>query len=586
MGTAWGHGTWPTLLLGITHRWHRGARSGRRPTLSLGIDTLGQVLGKRRPLAQHRALPVDDVDCDDKQERDAKEDDGRVEQWLSVLAWDVFVEWGGRAGEHTGKEIASPAVATSGGGRVRPVSANHVIDCGHVDCIVSNSDDGTCKHGADPVNWGPIASEGEDEETKREARREVEKPPKAGLVLCMLVIRPCPSLCRVALDCRDEGQPCNDITDSDGDEGQANVVVVEIPLRVDETEGLDLHENESICEARQERQDQDDGLGKEHGEWTNPGVDELAPCKALTEWLDFVGAPDVLAILPALLGDVVDHDSGAGLGDSDQVQDLDKGTEDELDPDAPPPRQELLDESADNGPQNRATDGGKDDVGDGILLVVRVKHVGNHAEGHAATGRGETAETPADNDTSEVGGQSDRQSPDVDKEERGLHYGFATELLGPRSPELAAKGVEDEEQGGTETGDLLADLELLGDASQAIGVEGSVEVHGRLNQEDDGQNPPLLELWVGECQLALALLGSKLPLGAGSSRAAVIVVGRRMVVALLVYDGRLGAGGCFLLSIDVPSLRGRLCRGGRHGACVCCARRRGGEDGVGYISNY
>lgn len=589
MSTSRGHGTLPKRLLGLTGTRRRGTSGRRWAALSLGIDTLGKVLGKWRPLAQHRALPVDDVDGDDKQERDTEEDDGRVEQRLAVLSWDVFVKGGCCAGEHTSKEVARPAVATSGRGGVRPVSADHVVDGGHVDGIVGNADDGTRKHGTDPVDWGAIAGEGEDEEAKREARREIEKPPEAGLVLSMLIVRPGSPLVRVSLNSRDEGKPGNDVADSDRDEGQADVVVVEIPLCVDETEGLDLHEDESVCETGQERQNQDDGLGEEHGERANPCVDELAPGEALTEGLDLVGAPDVLAVLSPLLGDVVNHDGGAGLGDGDQVQDLDEAAEDKLNPDAPSPGQKLLDKAADDGSQDGTTDGGEDDVGDGVLLVIRVKHISDHAEGHAATGGRETAETAANNNTGEVWGESDRQGPDVDKEEGRLHYGFATKLLGPRSPELAAKCVEDEEEGGAETGDLLADVELLGDASQAVGVEGCVEVHGRLDQEDDGQDPPLLDLWIGKCQLALAFLCGELPLGAGSTRTGVIVVGRGVMVALLVYDGLFGAGSRgwrLLLSIDVAAPRRGLRGGGRHGECSTGAATGVGGTVSRYISNY
>lgn len=55
----------------------------------------------------------------------------------------TFEEWGGGESEYTGKEISRPAVTAGGRSRVRPIGADHVIDGGHVNAVVCDSDNGS-----------------------------------------------------------------------------------------------------------------------------------------------------------------------------------------------------------------------------------------------------------------------------------------------------------------------------------------------------------------------------------------------------------------------------------------------------------
>ena len=94
------------------------------------------------------------------------------------------------------------------------------------------------------------------------------------------------------------------------------------------------------------------------------------------ERLELVGSPDVvglavlLAFCTAFLSDTVHEDGGTGFGNEDGVGDLDGSTEYQLNPDVPPPREELFDEATRDGSEDRAADGGKDDERNGVLLVV------------------------------------------------------------------------------------------------------------------------------------------------------------------------------------------------------------------------
>lgn len=65
---------------------------------------------------------------------------------------DVLEEGRRGDGEHAGEEVARPAVAAGGGRGVGPVGADHVVDCGHVDAVVGDADDGGEDHGAHPLN--------------------------------------------------------------------------------------------------------------------------------------------------------------------------------------------------------------------------------------------------------------------------------------------------------------------------------------------------------------------------------------------------------------------------------------------------
>jgi hypothetical protein len=107
---------------------------------------------------------------------------------------------------------------------------------------------------------------------------------------------------------------------------------------------------------------------------------------------------------------------------------LDSDTEDELDPDAPLPWQVLLDKPANDGTKDGSTNRRKDNECHGVLLVIRLEDIGDHAQGDRPTSRGQTTEGASNEDGAEVRGESDGNIPEVDEEETELENGSPTEL--------------------------------------------------------------------------------------------------------------------------------------------------------------
>jgi len=58
------------------------------------------------------------------------------------------------------------------------------------------------------------------------------------------------ALVDVALDGRDEGEPGDEVSNKNRNEGETELYSAETPLLVDESERLDEHEDESVRETR------------------------------------------------------------------------------------------------------------------------------------------------------------------------------------------------------------------------------------------------------------------------------------------------------------------------------------------------
>ena len=234
--------------------------------------------------------------------------------------------------EHTGEEITRPAVTTSGGGRVRTVGADHVVNGCHVDAVIGDSYNGSEDAGSNPGNRWTSGSPCEPNETEREARCCVEKPPEAGLVLSFLIVRVCLTVFYVPLDGWDKQSVGDEVADQDRNEGKALRDNSEIVLRVDEGERLNEHEDKGVAESGEEGEDENDGFGKEHLEGTDPGNEDLLERESLLEGCDFVGSVDVGvgAILASLLGDPIHHDSSPSLWNKNKMSELNSAAEDQL----------------------------------------------------------------------------------------------------------------------------------------------------------------------------------------------------------------------------------------------------------------
>lgn len=80
----------------------------------------------------------------------------------------------GRNREHTSKQVTSESIPTRSRSRVRSVSADHVIDGGHVDTVVGDTDNGRKHHGAHPVQRRTGARPRESNQSNGQTRRGVE----------------------------------------------------------------------------------------------------------------------------------------------------------------------------------------------------------------------------------------------------------------------------------------------------------------------------------------------------------------------------------------------------------------------------
>lgn len=102
--------------------------------------------------------------------------------------------------------------------------------------------------------------------------------------------------------------------------------------------------------------------------------------------------------------------------------------------------------------------------------------------------------------------------PDVDQEQTCLQDRLAPELLTPWCPEFAPKSIRDQEDGGADSRGLFADMKLLGDSADAVRVQTTVEVHGDLHDEDDGEDCPFLEAGEAEAEFVVAIIFSEFDL--------------------------------------------------------------------------
>lgn len=397
------------------------------------------------------------------------------------------------------------------------------------------------------MNGRPTTCPSEADETDGQARRRVEKPFQTRLILSSLTVRVFLAFANVALDSRDEGHPGNDVANTNAAESKANLRCAEAPSCVHNAERLDEHEDEGIGESGEERQHQDDGLRDEHLEGSNEVNCKFLAREALLERDNLLRAPYVFTGLPPPLGSAIHKNGGSGLRDKDQVNELDRAAKDELNPDRPAPAADiLLDKTTNDGTQNGSSDRREDDVCNCVLLYVRLEEIGNHSQSDRATGTAETSEESTDHDAAEVGREGHGQLPDVDEEEGNLEHGLSTKKFRRAGCNFASEGVGDEEDHRATASCLQRDTELLGNAIQAVAVEGGVEVHRDLNPEDDSENGPLLPSRVAEGQVLVAIdLAENDPVCDGLDVGIVSRRSRRicsMRIVVLLLRGRRGRG--------------------------------------------
>ena len=181
----------------------------------------------------------------------------------------------------------------------------------------------------------------------------------------------------------------NDIANVDGDEGPGDLQSTKAPLLVHGLEALLEGKDEGVGKPRQQRAGQDNRFAHEHLVRADHGNGKLV--EGDSGVLDLIGTVDVgvLPRLAASLGLLVHDYGGAALG-HEEVEGLGSGSEDELDPEVPVPREELLDGTTDHGADGCTTHRGHDNKSDGPLLIVWSVQVSDHAQGHASTSGAET----------------------------------------------------------------------------------------------------------------------------------------------------------------------------------------------------
>lgn len=258
-------------------------------------------------------------------------------------------------------------------------------------------------------------------------------------------------------------------------------------------------------------------------------------------FFELVGPPDVgLSGFASAPGFSIQDDGGSRLGHEEKMQGLHGGAEEQLDPEIPAPCQILLHKPTGNGADDRSTHGGEDHKGHGVLLVIRLPHVGDHAQGHGAARRGDAAEEATHDDGGKVGCQRTRDLPDIHQHQTELQHRPSPQLLAPRGPEFTAKGVGDEEDHLADAGILQADVEVLGQRRNGVGVDAGVEVHGALHGEDDAQDGPFLPAGIAEAELLVAIVVSKLNLPVGPLTFGWIGSFRVRIVPVRLVDAGYG----------------------------------------------
>lgn len=134
--------------------------------------------------------------------------------------------------------------------------------------------------------------------------------------------------------------------------------------------------------------------------------------------------------------------------------------------------------------------------------------------------------------------------PDVDEEQTELEDRPSSEFFRPGSPKLTTKSVEDQEDHGTTTSGLGTDAKLFRHASDGIAVQTCVEVHRDLNDEDDGQNRPLLPCRKAETEFFVAVIFCQNDLvGAIVCVASLLLAGRYFGVVDSAFDRGVGRVG-------------------------------------------
>lgn len=305
------------------------------PSPLMGFAIFGQGLCKLALLPDHRALPVEHIYRDDDHTGQYRQD--RARPLGRVLAANALVHGDGKHGADTSQEVPREGVATARRRRVRPVRRDHVVDGGEVDGVVGDADEQAEDHGRDPMHprraqRRPGKPDQADGLERRQEQEDLHAPLRLEVFTLLL-----PGAC-VAVDPGEVDEVGDEVGDVDGDDGPRGLEHPEVPGLVHHGKTLEEDEDEGIREAREQRQEQNDRFADEHLERTRPDLDGLLHGDA--RHLELVGPVDLepRVCFPPALGLLVDEDGAAALG-GEEVDELDRGAEYELDVEEPVPRE-------------------------------------------------------------------------------------------------------------------------------------------------------------------------------------------------------------------------------------------------------
>ena len=300
-----------------------GHTSAPSPPSTSSLPIRSQHLRELALSANRRAFPIEQINRYSNKHANDREDGGRPRE--GVFTGEYFVEGRGIHGRNASEEVSGHAVAAGGGGGVRTIGGDHVVDGGHVDGVVCEADKGGEDHRCYPgsvVAWSERGP-GEADEADGEERDRVEEPPEPGFGLEAVGVRE--AFFALRGDTREEGEVGYEVADNESmgvnfsimetlvyervegclrDESKASFVNGESPLLVHGCVGFEEGEDEGIAEAAQKGEAKDNGLAYKHFEWSVPYSQDFFQSNALPGHL--IWAPDIrLTIFATALGFLV-----------------------------------------------------------------------------------------------------------------------------------------------------------------------------------------------------------------------------------------------------------------------------------------
>ena len=145
------------------------------------LALLGKLLSVLAPLTEPLALEVEHVDWNAQQSANATGDPDCCRQLVLGTGEDLAIEWARVQRRNASQQVATEAVTARGGGGVRAVCGNHVVDRSHVDGEVGDADECCKEQGQHPVHlWWTVGAEAEADKPYWLEHDEEQEEPEAA----------------------------------------------------------------------------------------------------------------------------------------------------------------------------------------------------------------------------------------------------------------------------------------------------------------------------------------------------------------------------------------------------------------------